>query len=212
MDNCNLLSNKANQTSEENSKNVWIRTKFLEAVLRQDIAWYDTNTTSDFASKMTEDLNKIQDGIGEKMGMLVRFIVTFLGSLIYPYTQNWLVSLVISSVLPLMILFGGMKLCLKINILIASSWWFLDYTKLFYQRNVTGHLKIKCFKILLLIQLVKENIVDPPKLKDNLYVNRPYSKLIRSYHIVSPIFFHEFFSTIFFLSLTVEKEIMKDIG
>ena len=62
---------------------------------------------------MTEDLNKIQDGIGEKMGMLVRFIVTFLGSLIYPYTQNWLVSLVISSVLPLMILFGGMKLSLK---------------------------------------------------------------------------------------------------
>ena len=105
--------NGANQTSEENSNNVWIRTKFLEAVLRQDIAWYDTNTTSDFASKMTEDLNKIQDGIGEKMGMLVRFIVTFLGSLIYPYTQNWLVSLVISSVLPLMILFGGMKLCLK---------------------------------------------------------------------------------------------------
>ena len=82
----------------------------MEAVLRQDIAWYDTNTTSDFASKMTEDLNKIQDGIGEKMGMLVRFIITFLGSLIYPYTQNWLVSLVISSVLPLMIVFGGMKL------------------------------------------------------------------------------------------------------
>ena len=85
----------------------------MEAVLRQDIAWYDTNTTSDFASKMTEDLNKIQDGIGEKMGMLVRFIVTFLGSLVYPYTQNWLVSLVISSVLPLMIVFGGMKLSLK---------------------------------------------------------------------------------------------------
>ena len=69
--------------------------QFLRAVLRQDIGWYDTNTTSDFASKMTEDLNKIQDGIGEKMGMLVRFIVTFLGSLIYPYTQNWLISLVI---------------------------------------------------------------------------------------------------------------------
>ena len=72
-----------------------LSTQFLRAVLRQDIGWYDTNTTSDFASKMTEDLNKIQDGIGEKMGMLVRFIVTFLGSLIYPYTQNWLISLVI---------------------------------------------------------------------------------------------------------------------
>lgn len=84
-----------------------IRTKFLGAVLRQDIAWYDTNTTSDFASKMTEDLNKIQDGIGEKMGMLVRFITTFLGSLIYPFIQNWEISLVISSVLPLLAVFGG---------------------------------------------------------------------------------------------------------
>ena len=57
---------------------------------------------------MTEDLNKIQDGIGEKMGMLVRFITTFLGSIIYPFTQNWLISLVISSVLPLLAVFGGL--------------------------------------------------------------------------------------------------------
>ena len=82
--------------------------QFLRAVLRQDIGWYDTNTTSDFASKMTEDLNKIQDGIGEKMGMLVRFIVTFLGSLIYPYTVNWLISLVISSVIPVLAFFGAL--------------------------------------------------------------------------------------------------------
>ena len=57
---------------------------------------------------MTEDLNRIQDGIGEKMGMLVRFIVTFLGSLIYPYTVNWLISLVISSVIPVLAFFGAL--------------------------------------------------------------------------------------------------------
>ena len=31
-----------------------IRTEFLKAVLRQDVGWYDTNTSTDFASKMTE--------------------------------------------------------------------------------------------------------------------------------------------------------------
>ena len=31
-----------------------IRGKFIEAVLKQDVAWYDTNTSSDFASRMTE--------------------------------------------------------------------------------------------------------------------------------------------------------------
>ena len=65
---------------------------------------YDQNTTSDFASKVTEDLNKIQDGIGEKMGMLVRFIATFVGSMIYPFTQNWPISLVVCSAIPIMFL------------------------------------------------------------------------------------------------------------
>ena len=31
-----------------------IRKEFLKSVLRQDIGWYDVNTTTDFASRMTE--------------------------------------------------------------------------------------------------------------------------------------------------------------
>ena len=112
-----------------------IRTKFLGAVLRQDIAWYDTNTTSDFASKMTEDLNKIQDGIGEKMGMLVRFITTFLGSLIYPFIQNWEISLVISSVLPLLAVFGGTYLYFFSNVPFwaPDSIVFISFFKLVFE-------------------------------------------------------------------------------
>ena len=37
-----------------------IRKEFFKAVLRQDLAWYDTTTTSEFATRMTEDLNKMQ--------------------------------------------------------------------------------------------------------------------------------------------------------
>ena len=53
-----------------------VRQEFFRAVLRQDLAWYDTNTTAEFATRMTEDLNKLQDGIGEKVGMLVRWAGT----------------------------------------------------------------------------------------------------------------------------------------
>jgi len=31
-----------------------IRSRFLQAVLRQDISWYDTATSNDFASRITE--------------------------------------------------------------------------------------------------------------------------------------------------------------
>jgi hypothetical protein len=33
-------------------------------VLKQDMAWYDTHTSADFASKMAEDLNHLQAKLG----------------------------------------------------------------------------------------------------------------------------------------------------
>ena len=37
-----------------------IRTMFLRSVLRQDIGWYDTTPTGSFASRMADDLTKLQ--------------------------------------------------------------------------------------------------------------------------------------------------------
>ena len=84
-----------------------IRKEFLAAVLRQDIAWFDTHTTSDFATRMTEDLNKVQDGIGEKVGMMLRFIFAGLTAFIYPFIANWLLSLVLLSLVPILAIMGG---------------------------------------------------------------------------------------------------------
>ena len=41
-----------------------IRQEFLRALLKQDMAWYDTNTTTNFAGSMTEY-------VGEKCEKLV---------------------------------------------------------------------------------------------------------------------------------------------
>jgi len=85
-----------------------VRGEFLRAILRQDIGWYDTNTATDFASKMTEDLNKLQEGIGEKIGMLSFFTGTFLLSIIVAFVYGWDLTLVIMSMIPFMVIFGGM--------------------------------------------------------------------------------------------------------
>ena len=83
-----------------------IRKLFLAAVLRQDVAWFDTTATADFSSMMTEDLNKMQEGMGEKLGMILRFISTGLTAFIYPFLQNWLLSLVLLSLVPILIIMG----------------------------------------------------------------------------------------------------------
>ncbi|CAG0912521.1 unnamed protein product [Notodromas monacha] len=94
-----------------------IRSLFLKGVLRQDIGWYDTHQTGDFASRVTEDLNKLQEGIGEKVGMFAFFMTVFVASLINALVHGWELTLVIMSVMPvLMIAMGIMaKASLKIH-------------------------------------------------------------------------------------------------
>ncbi|GIY93921.1 ATP-dependent translocase ABCB1 [Caerostris extrusa] len=79
-----------------------IRCKFMSSVLKQDIGWYDTNETGDFASRITGDLTKIQDSIGDKVGICISFLSsTFLcvGCGLY---YGWKLALVILSVTPVL--------------------------------------------------------------------------------------------------------------
>jgi len=86
-----------------------IRTEFLRSVLHQDIGWYDTNTTNDFASKMTEDLNKLQEGIGEKLGMMSFFMGTFFISIVVAFIYGWELTLVLLCMMPLLAIAGGVS-------------------------------------------------------------------------------------------------------
>ncbi|XP_046391423.1 multidrug resistance protein homolog 49-like [Ischnura elegans] len=81
-----------------------IRTLFLQSVLRQDIAWYDTHQIGDFASRVTEDLNKLKDGIGEKVGMVVMLSVSFLSNIVVSFIYGWKLTLVILSLMPLLVI------------------------------------------------------------------------------------------------------------
>ena len=71
-----------------------IRGLFFKSILRQDIGWYDTHQTNDFAARMAEDLNKLQEGIGEKIGMFIFFMTIFSASLINAFYHGWELTLV----------------------------------------------------------------------------------------------------------------------
>lgn len=85
-----------------------IRGEFLRAVLRQDLGWYDTHQTSDFASRMTEDLNKLQEGIGEKIGIFLYFMFVFLSSVVTAFVHGWELTLVMLVSMPVLMIAGGM--------------------------------------------------------------------------------------------------------
>ncbi|XP_063831950.1 multidrug resistance protein homolog 49 [Ostrinia nubilalis] len=81
-----------------------MKERFLQAVLRQDITWYDLNTSMNFATKVSDDVEKYREGIGEKVPMLVYLIMSFVTAVIISFCYGWELTLVILSCAPVIII------------------------------------------------------------------------------------------------------------
>ncbi|KAI5635252.1 ABC transporter transmembrane region domain-containing protein [Phthorimaea operculella] len=80
-----------------------VKEKFLRAVLRQDISWYDLNTTMNFATKISDDVERYREGIAEKVPMLVYLVMSFVTAVIISFCYGWKLTLVILSCAPVII-------------------------------------------------------------------------------------------------------------
>ncbi|KAK4292716.1 hypothetical protein Pmani_034533 [Petrolisthes manimaculis] len=93
-----------------------VRGLFLNRILRQEIGWFDTRQTNDFASRVTEDLNKLQAGIGDQMGLYFFYTFTSLASLIIAFVYSWKLTLVVLAMFPLLAIAGGIMAKLQANL------------------------------------------------------------------------------------------------
>ncbi|KAG5894745.1 ATP-dependent translocase ABCB1, partial [Gonioctena quinquepunctata] len=78
-----------------------MRKAFLEKTLNQDIEWFDINQTGDFATTFTQNISKIEEGIGEKIGVFLYFESTFVAGIIMALVKGWQLALVCMVSLPL---------------------------------------------------------------------------------------------------------------
>ncbi|KAI5673623.1 hypothetical protein M9H77_13987 [Catharanthus roseus] len=87
-----------------------IRSLYLRAILSQDIAYFDKETsTGEIIERISGDTILIQDAIGEKVGNFIRFLGAFIGGLIIGLIKGWQLSLVlISSIPPLLLAASAM--------------------------------------------------------------------------------------------------------
>ncbi|XP_071641827.1 multidrug resistance protein homolog 49 isoform X1 [Temnothorax longispinosus] len=81
-----------------------IRKMFLRSVLRQDMSWYDTNTSTNFASRINDDLEKMKDGMGEKLSVITYLMTSFFASVIISFVYGWKLTLVMLSCAPIIII------------------------------------------------------------------------------------------------------------
>lgn len=85
-----------------------IRKLFLQAVLRQDMTWYDLNSDDSFAVRITDDLDKLKEGVGEKLSIFTYLVMSFAISVIFSFFYGWKLTLVILSCAPIIILATAM--------------------------------------------------------------------------------------------------------
>ncbi|KAF0883310.1 ABCB5 protein, partial [Crocuta crocuta] len=80
-----------------------IRKQFFHSVLAQDISWFDGCNIGELNTRMTDDINKISDGIGDKIALLFQNMSTFSIGLAIGLVKGWKLTLVTLSTSPLII-------------------------------------------------------------------------------------------------------------
>uniref|UniRef100_A0A670ZUJ7 ATP binding cassette subfamily B member 4 n=1 Tax=Pseudonaja textilis TaxID=8673 RepID=A0A670ZUJ7_PSETE len=79
-----------------------IRQQFFHAIMRQEVGWFDINDAGELNTRLIDDVSKINEGIGEKIGMLIQGISAFLSGFIVGFTEGWKLTLVILAVSPVL--------------------------------------------------------------------------------------------------------------
>ncbi|KAF9077717.1 P-loop containing nucleoside triphosphate hydrolase protein [Rhodocollybia butyracea] len=93
-------------TGEINAKR--IRERYLQAVLRQDIQFFDKVGAGEVATRIQTDTHLVQQGMSEKVALVVNFLSAFFTGFILAYARNWRLALAMSSIIPCIGIAGGL--------------------------------------------------------------------------------------------------------
>ncbi|KAG6329786.1 hypothetical protein ID866_9303, partial [Astraeus odoratus] len=85
-------------TGEVNAKR--IREKYFQAILRQDIAYFDTVGAGEVAAHIQTDTHLVQIGISAKIPLVVNHVSAFFTGFVLAYTQCWRLALAVSVIFP----------------------------------------------------------------------------------------------------------------
>ncbi|KAJ2878306.1 hypothetical protein IWW38_006354, partial [Coemansia aciculifera] len=90
-----------NITSERSGKR--LRELFYISILRQNIGWFDGLSTGELTTRISGDVNLVQEGTGEKFSFVLQYVTTFFTGIIIAFVKGWKLTLVVLSVLPVLV-------------------------------------------------------------------------------------------------------------
>jgi ATP-binding cassette subfamily B (MDR/TAP) protein 1 len=77
-----------------------LRVDYVAAILRQDMAYFDTYTPGSVATRISNNANLIQNGLSEKVGTAIQGLAMLVASFVVAFTQNWNLTLPVATTVP----------------------------------------------------------------------------------------------------------------
>nr|XP_046482263.1 ATP-dependent translocase ABCB1-like [Neodiprion pinetum] len=81
-----------------------IRNMYFQSALHQEVSWYDLNPSSDIASRLAEDITKLEDGISEKAVMFIHNMSSVVSCFVLGFVRGWALALVCLVTFPIAVL------------------------------------------------------------------------------------------------------------
>ncbi|XP_075036809.1 bile salt export pump-like [Mixophyes fleayi] len=78
-----------------------IRKLYFRKVMRMEIGWFDCTSVGELNTRMSDDINKINDAIADQVGIFIQRFTTFLFGFLLGFVNGWKLTLVIIAVSPL---------------------------------------------------------------------------------------------------------------
>uniref|UniRef100_A0A672TGR4 Bile salt export pump n=1 Tax=Strigops habroptila TaxID=2489341 RepID=A0A672TGR4_STRHB len=78
-----------------------IRKAYFRKVMRMDIGWFDCTSVGELNTRITDDVNKINEAIADQVAIFIQRLTTFVCGFLLGFVSGWKLTLVIIAVSPL---------------------------------------------------------------------------------------------------------------
>ncbi|PZC95879.1 MdlB, ABC-type multidrug transport system, ATPase and permease component [Pyrenophora tritici-repentis] len=77
-----------------------LRMDFLKHILRQNIAYFDSEEAASVSAQVTTNCNNVNNGISEKLSLTIQGVSTFVSAFVVAFAVNWKLTLITISIVP----------------------------------------------------------------------------------------------------------------
>uniref|UniRef100_A0A3Q3VVZ1 Bile salt export pump n=1 Tax=Mola mola TaxID=94237 RepID=A0A3Q3VVZ1_MOLML len=92
-----------------------IRKMYFSKVMRMEIGWFDCTSVGELNTRMSDDINKINDAIADQVAIFLQRFTTFVCGFCIGFVKGWKLTLVIVAASPLIGIGAGLMFVAKLT-------------------------------------------------------------------------------------------------